>query len=155
MSLDSILKLKWYTLPKLVFYAMESVSCLMACVPWAVEFISSCVLMFLTSVVQEWLRSEEVSCNDPAFTEVCWIDVMPDMCCMISSYLCVVGHKALKALQRSLLELQDLLLYQNPETRTISQGKTWDANRYQIFAFKIFFLTLPHSLYFPQVKIVN
>ncbi|XP_050967170.1 protein AATF isoform X3 [Labeo rohita] len=38
------------------------------------------------------------------------------------------SHKALKALQRSLLELQDLLLYQNPETRTISQGKTWDAN---------------------------
>ncbi|KAF5891113.1 Aatf protein, partial [Clarias magur] len=34
------------------------------------------------------------------------------------------GHKALKALQRSLLELQDLLLYQNPETRAISQGKT-------------------------------
>ncbi len=43
----------------------------MACVPWAEEFISSCVLMFLTGVVQEWLRSEEVSCNDPAFTEVC------------------------------------------------------------------------------------
>ncbi|KAK2816555.1 hypothetical protein Q7C36_022826 [Tachysurus vachellii] len=35
------------------------------------------------------------------------------------------SHKALKALQRSLLELQDLLLYQNPETRGISQGKTW------------------------------
>ncbi|KAF4073270.1 hypothetical protein AMELA_G00257050 [Ameiurus melas] len=35
------------------------------------------------------------------------------------------SHKALKALQRSLLELQDLLLYQNPETRAISQGKTW------------------------------
>ncbi|XP_060769041.1 protein AATF isoform X2 [Neoarius graeffei] len=35
------------------------------------------------------------------------------------------SHKALKALQRSLLELQDLLLYQNPETRSISQGKTW------------------------------
>ncbi|XP_067293969.1 protein AATF isoform X2 [Pseudorasbora parva] len=38
------------------------------------------------------------------------------------------SHKALKALQRSLLELQDLLLYQNPETRAISQGKTWGAN---------------------------
>ncbi|KAK9974175.1 hypothetical protein ABG768_022281 [Culter alburnus] len=37
------------------------------------------------------------------------------------------SHKALKALQRSLLELQDLLLYQNPETRAISQGKTWGA----------------------------
>ncbi|XP_016151389.1 protein AATF-like isoform X2 [Sinocyclocheilus grahami] len=35
------------------------------------------------------------------------------------------SHKALKALQRSLLELQDLLLYQNPETRAISQGKSW------------------------------
>ncbi|XP_034156623.2 protein AATF [Pangasianodon hypophthalmus] len=35
------------------------------------------------------------------------------------------SHKALKALQRSLLELQDLLLYQNPETRAITQGKTW------------------------------
>ncbi|XP_016148025.1 protein AATF-like isoform X2 [Sinocyclocheilus grahami] len=35
------------------------------------------------------------------------------------------SHKALKALQRSLLELQDQLLYQNPETRAISQGKTW------------------------------
>ncbi|KAG7314502.1 hypothetical protein KOW79_021805 [Hemibagrus wyckioides] len=35
------------------------------------------------------------------------------------------SHKALKALQRSLLELQDLLLYQNPETRAVSQGKTW------------------------------
>ncbi|XP_059397740.1 protein AATF-like [Carassius carassius] len=35
------------------------------------------------------------------------------------------SHKALKALQRSLLDLQDLLLYQNPETRAISQGKTW------------------------------
>ncbi|KAF7688872.1 protein AATF isoform X2 [Silurus meridionalis] len=34
------------------------------------------------------------------------------------------SHKALKALQRSLLELQDLLLYQNPETRAIAQGKT-------------------------------
>ncbi|XP_051748866.1 protein AATF isoform X2 [Ctenopharyngodon idella] len=38
------------------------------------------------------------------------------------------SHKALKALQRSLLELQDLLLYQNPETRAISQGKTWGAS---------------------------
>ncbi|XP_051961047.1 protein AATF [Xyrauchen texanus] len=38
------------------------------------------------------------------------------------------SHKALKALQRSLQELQDLLLYQNPETRAISQGKTWGAN---------------------------
>ncbi|KAL6463371.1 hypothetical protein MHYP_G00277620 [Metynnis hypsauchen] len=35
------------------------------------------------------------------------------------------SHKALKALQRSLLELQDLLLYQNLDTRAISQGKTW------------------------------
>ncbi|XP_056314590.1 protein AATF isoform X4 [Danio aesculapii] len=35
------------------------------------------------------------------------------------------SHKALKALQRSLLELQDLLLHQNKETRAISQGKTW------------------------------
>ncbi|MCJ8748813.1 hypothetical protein PDJAM_G00169040 [Pangasius djambal] len=35
------------------------------------------------------------------------------------------SHKALKALQRSLLELQDLLLYQSPETRAITQGKTW------------------------------
>ncbi|KAA0716494.1 Protein AATF [Triplophysa tibetana] len=33
------------------------------------------------------------------------------------------SHKALKALQRSLLELQDQLLYQNPETRGISEGK--------------------------------
>ncbi|TSL34520.1 Protein AATF [Bagarius yarrelli] len=33
------------------------------------------------------------------------------------------SQKALKALQRSLLELQDLLLYQNPETQAISQGK--------------------------------
>uniref|UniRef100_A0A8C1LW88 Apoptosis antagonizing transcription factor n=1 Tax=Cyprinus carpio TaxID=7962 RepID=A0A8C1LW88_CYPCA len=38
------------------------------------------------------------------------------------------SHKALKALQRSLLELQDQLLYQNPETRAISQGKTWGAS---------------------------
>ncbi|XP_073695591.1 protein AATF isoform X2 [Garra rufa] len=38
------------------------------------------------------------------------------------------SHKALKALQRSLLELQDLLLYQNPETRAISEGKTWKAS---------------------------
>ncbi|XP_042580918.1 protein AATF [Cyprinus carpio] len=38
------------------------------------------------------------------------------------------SHKALKALQRSLLDLQDLLLYQNPETRAISQGKTWGAS---------------------------
>ncbi|KAK7165244.1 hypothetical protein R3I94_003572 [Phoxinus phoxinus] len=38
------------------------------------------------------------------------------------------SHKALKALQRSLLELQDLLLYQNPETRAISQGKPWGAS---------------------------
>ncbi|XP_017555616.2 protein AATF [Pygocentrus nattereri] len=35
------------------------------------------------------------------------------------------SHKALKALQRSLLELQDLLLYQNLDTRAVSQGKTW------------------------------
>uniref|UniRef100_A0A8B9L6B5 Apoptosis antagonizing transcription factor n=1 Tax=Astyanax mexicanus TaxID=7994 RepID=A0A8B9L6B5_ASTMX len=38
------------------------------------------------------------------------------------------SHKALKALQRSLLELQDLLLYQNPDTRAISQGKTWGSD---------------------------
>ncbi|XP_066515844.1 protein AATF [Hoplias malabaricus] len=38
------------------------------------------------------------------------------------------SHKALKALQRSLLELQDLLLYQNPDTRVISQGKTWGSD---------------------------
>ncbi|XP_077062588.1 protein AATF isoform X2 [Siphateles boraxobius] len=38
------------------------------------------------------------------------------------------SHKALKALQRSLLELQDLLLYQKPETRAICQGKTWGAS---------------------------
>ncbi|XP_043095300.1 protein AATF isoform X1 [Puntigrus tetrazona] len=38
------------------------------------------------------------------------------------------SHKALKALQRSLLELQDLLLFQNPETRAISEGKTWGAS---------------------------
>ncbi|XP_062844529.1 protein AATF [Trichomycterus rosablanca] len=34
------------------------------------------------------------------------------------------SHKALKALQRSLVELQDLLLYQNPETRSITLNKT-------------------------------
>ncbi|XP_023284994.1 protein AATF [Seriola lalandi dorsalis] len=33
-------------------------------------------------------------------------------------------HKALKALQRSLLELHDQLLYQNADTRTIALGKT-------------------------------
>ncbi|XP_031728788.1 protein AATF [Anarrhichthys ocellatus] len=33
-------------------------------------------------------------------------------------------HKALKALQRSLLELHDPLLYQNADTRTIALGKT-------------------------------
>ncbi|XP_030648594.1 protein AATF [Chanos chanos] len=38
------------------------------------------------------------------------------------------SHKALKALQRSLLELQDLLLQQNPDTRSISQGKTREAS---------------------------
>ncbi|XP_016346078.1 protein AATF-like [Sinocyclocheilus anshuiensis] len=38
------------------------------------------------------------------------------------------SHKVLKALQWSLLELQDQLLYQNPETRAISQGKTWGAS---------------------------
>ncbi|KAI4875742.1 hypothetical protein NFI96_024257 [Prochilodus magdalenae] len=38
------------------------------------------------------------------------------------------SHKALKALQRSLLELQDLLLYQNPNTKVISQGKTWESD---------------------------
>ncbi|XP_071760288.2 protein AATF [Centroberyx gerrardi] len=37
------------------------------------------------------------------------------------------SHKALKALQRSLLELQDQLLYQNPDTRPVSLGKTWGA----------------------------
>ncbi|XP_076867110.1 protein AATF [Brachyhypopomus gauderio] len=34
------------------------------------------------------------------------------------------SHKALKALQRSLLELQDLLLYQSPDTRGIAQDKS-------------------------------
>ncbi|MBN3304195.1 AATF protein, partial [Amia calva] len=34
------------------------------------------------------------------------------------------SHKALKALQRSLMELQDQLLYQNPDTRAVVQGKT-------------------------------
>ncbi|XP_029356184.1 protein AATF [Echeneis naucrates] len=34
------------------------------------------------------------------------------------------AHKALKALQRSLLELHDQLLYQNPDTRAIALGKT-------------------------------
>ncbi|XP_010868662.4 protein AATF [Esox lucius] len=38
------------------------------------------------------------------------------------------SHKALKALQRSLLELQDQLLHQNPDTRPISLGKTWGAH---------------------------
>ncbi|XP_041947121.1 protein AATF [Alosa sapidissima] len=38
------------------------------------------------------------------------------------------SHKALKALQRSLVDLQDLLLLQNPETRVIAQGKAWSAN---------------------------
>ncbi|XP_023678690.1 protein AATF [Paramormyrops kingsleyae] len=33
------------------------------------------------------------------------------------------SHKALKALQRSILELQDHLLYQNPETRPVVLGK--------------------------------
>lgn len=33
-------------------------------------------------------------------------------------------HKALKALQRSLLELHDLLLYQNAETRAVALGET-------------------------------
>ncbi|XP_029904808.1 protein AATF [Myripristis murdjan] len=37
------------------------------------------------------------------------------------------SHKALKALQRSLLELQDQLLHQNPDTKSISLGKTWGA----------------------------
>ncbi|XP_075997758.1 protein AATF [Genypterus blacodes] len=37
------------------------------------------------------------------------------------------SHKALKALQRSLLELQDQMLYQNPDTRPIGLGKTWGA----------------------------
>ncbi|KAK0139718.1 Protein AATF [Merluccius polli] len=37
------------------------------------------------------------------------------------------SHKALKALQRSLLELQDQLLHQNPDTRPISLGKTYGA----------------------------
>ncbi|KAM4628883.1 protein AATF [Polymixia lowei] len=37
------------------------------------------------------------------------------------------SHKAIKALQRSLLELQDQLLYQNPDTRPVSLGKTWGA----------------------------
>ncbi|XP_012690326.2 protein AATF [Clupea harengus] len=38
------------------------------------------------------------------------------------------SHKALKALQRSLLDLQDLLLHQNVETRPIAQGKAWTAD---------------------------
>nr|XP_023823270.1 protein AATF isoform X2 [Salvelinus alpinus] len=38
------------------------------------------------------------------------------------------SHKALKALQRSLLELQDQLLHQNPDTRPISLGNTWGAH---------------------------
>ncbi|XP_063059444.1 protein AATF isoform X2 [Engraulis encrasicolus] len=38
------------------------------------------------------------------------------------------SHKALKALQRSLLELQDLLLLQSPETRAIAEGKAWSAD---------------------------
>ncbi|KAJ7995858.1 hypothetical protein DPEC_G00231080 [Dallia pectoralis] len=38
------------------------------------------------------------------------------------------SHKALKALQRSLLELQDELLHQNPDTRPISLGKTWGSH---------------------------
>ncbi|KPP59440.1 protein AATF-like [Scleropages formosus] len=33
------------------------------------------------------------------------------------------SHKALKALQRSLMELQDLLFHQNPDTRPIALGK--------------------------------
>ncbi|CAL8309463.1 unnamed protein product [Lota lota] len=37
------------------------------------------------------------------------------------------SHKALKALQRSLLELQDQLLHQNSDTRPISLGKTYGA----------------------------
>ncbi|CAL8271376.1 unnamed protein product [Arctogadus glacialis] len=37
------------------------------------------------------------------------------------------SHKALKALQRSLLELQDQLLHQNPDTRPISMGKSYGA----------------------------
>ncbi|KAG7264823.1 hypothetical protein CRUP_001467 [Coryphaenoides rupestris] len=37
------------------------------------------------------------------------------------------SHKALKALQRSLLELQDQLLEQNPDTRPIALGKAYSA----------------------------
>jgi len=37
------------------------------------------------------------------------------------------SHKALKALQRSLLELQDQLLEQNPDTRPIALGKAYGA----------------------------
>ncbi|KAF7657173.1 hypothetical protein LDENG_00030920 [Lucifuga dentata] len=37
------------------------------------------------------------------------------------------SHKSLKALQRSLLELQDHLLYQNPDTKPIALGKAWGA----------------------------
>ena len=37
------------------------------------------------------------------------------------------SHKALKALQRSLVELQDQLLHQNPDTRPIALGKTYGA----------------------------
>ncbi|XP_064837419.1 protein AATF [Oncorhynchus masou masou] len=42
------------------------------------------------------------------------------------------SHKALKALQRSLLELQDQLLHQNPDTRPISLGNTWGAHSEEI-----------------------
>ncbi|XP_046876858.1 LOW QUALITY PROTEIN: protein AATF [Hypomesus transpacificus] len=35
------------------------------------------------------------------------------------------SHKALKALQRSLLELQDQLLYQSPDTRPLALGRRW------------------------------
>lgn len=41
-------------------------------------------------------------------------------------------HKALKALQRSLLELHDQLLYQNPDTRTIAVGQTGAPNEEEI-----------------------
>ncbi|KAG9333637.1 hypothetical protein JZ751_010788 [Albula glossodonta] len=34
------------------------------------------------------------------------------------------SHKALKALQRSLLELQDLLLHQTPDTKALTMGQT-------------------------------
>lgn len=39
------------------------------------------------------------------------------------------GHKALKGLQRSLLELQDLLLLQTPDTRAVALGQAGGPHR--------------------------